>query len=51
MIIVATVLPFKPVQGDIKAKLKKVDYLGCFVMVSSAILILLPLSWYVYWST
>ena len=48
IIIVALVLPLKRVKGDVKAKLKKVDYLGCLIMFTSVILILLPLSWYVY---
>ncbi|KAJ5814831.1 hypothetical protein N7474_006608 [Penicillium riverlandense] len=43
--VVAFVLPLKRVKGDVKGKLKKIDYLGCATMLISAILILLPISW------
>ncbi|CAK7223865.1 hypothetical protein SEUCBS140593_005377 [Sporothrix eucalyptigena] len=45
ILVVAFVLPFKKVTGDIKGKLAKIDYVGCFFMITSAILILLALSW------
>jgi len=45
MIIVTLVLPLKRVKGNAKEKLKKIDYLGSFIMLSSSLLILLPLSW------
>ncbi|KAE9369700.1 putative tetracycline efflux protein [Stipitochalara longipes BDJ] len=45
MIIVALVLPLKRVKGNAKEKLKKIDYLGSLTMLSSSLLILLPLSW------
>ncbi len=47
MVVVILVLPLKRVEGDVKTKLKQVDYLGCLIMLTSAILILLPLSWFV----
>ncbi|KAH8669069.1 putative tetracycline efflux protein [Xylariales sp. PMI_506] len=45
ILVVTFVLPLKRVKGDVKSKLAKIDYLGCAIMVSSALLILLPLSW------
>jgi hypothetical protein len=45
ILVVAVVLPLKPVKGDFKAKLKQIDYLGSFLMLTASILILLPLSW------
>lgn len=45
ILVVAFVLPFKKVTGDIRGKLAKIDYVGCFFMFTSAILILLALSW------
>ncbi|KAL1887408.1 hypothetical protein Sste5346_010249 [Sporothrix stenoceras] len=45
ILVVAFVLPFKKVTGDVREKLAKIDYVGCFFMFTSAILILLALSW------
>lgn len=45
IMIVTLVLPLKRVKGNAKAKLKQIDYLGCVIMLSSSLLILLPLSW------
>lgn len=50
ILVVAFVLPLKRVKGDVKGKLKKIDYLGCATMLISAILILLPISWFVGFS-
>ncbi|CAK7234797.1 hypothetical protein SBRCBS47491_009070 [Sporothrix bragantina] len=45
ILVVAFVLPFKKVTGNMREKLAKIDYVGCFLMFTSAILILLALSW------
>ncbi|CAK7237198.1 hypothetical protein SCUCBS95973_009880 [Sporothrix curviconia] len=45
ILVVAFVLPFKKVSGDIRGKLAKIDYVGSFFMFTSAILVLLALSW------
>jgi hypothetical protein len=47
MVVVVFVLPLKRVKGNVKDKLKKIDYIGCVLMLASAVLILIPLSWYV----
>jgi hypothetical protein len=48
LIMVLFGLPLKRVDGDLKQKLKQIDYLGSFLMLSSLTLILLPISWYEY---
>jgi hypothetical protein len=45
ILVVAFVILFKKVTGDIRGRLAKIDYMGCFFMFTSAILILLALSW------
>ncbi|OJJ45121.1 hypothetical protein ASPZODRAFT_18031 [Penicilliopsis zonata CBS 506.65] len=45
ILIVALVLPLKRVKGEVKQKLMQIDYLGSLLMISSSVLILLPLSW------
>jgi hypothetical protein len=47
MIVCVFALPLKAVKGDIKSKLKKIDYGGSALTLAWAVLILLPLSWYV----
>lgn len=48
MVVVVFVLPLKRVKGNVKDKLKKIDYMGCVLMLASAVLILIPLSWYLF---
>lgn len=48
MVVVVFALPLKAVKGDIKSKLKKIDYGGSALTLAWAVLILLPLSWYVF---
>ncbi|KAJ4389868.1 hypothetical protein N0V93_007340 [Gnomoniopsis smithogilvyi] len=43
--VVAFVLPLKRVKGNAKEKLLKIDYYGSVIMLFSATLILIPLSW------
>lgn len=43
--VVAFVLPLKRVKGNVKEKLLKIDYYGSVIMLCSATLILIPLSW------
>lgn len=45
IIVVAFALPLKRVEGNMKVKLKQIDYLGSGIMLLSAFAILLPLSW------
>lgn len=45
MVVVVFALPLKAVKGDIKSKLKKIDYGGSALTLAWAVLILLPLSW------
>lgn len=45
MIVCVFALPLKAVKGDIKSKLKKIDYGGSALTLAWAVLILLPLSW------
>jgi Na+/H+ antiporter NhaD/arsenite permease-like protein len=47
MVVCVFALPLKAVKGDIKSKLKKIDYGGSALTLAWAVLILLPLSWYV----
>jgi hypothetical protein len=48
MVVVVFALPLKAVKGDIKSKLKKIDYGGSALTLAWAVLILLPLSWCVF---
>lgn len=48
MIVCVFALPLKAVKGDIKSKLKKIDYGGSLLTLAWAVLILLPLSWSVH---
>lgn len=48
MIVCVFALPLKAVKGDIKSKLKKIDYGGSLLTLAWAVLILLPLSWLVH---
>lgn len=45
MIVCIFALPLKAVKGDIRSKLKKIDYGGSALTLAWAVLILLPLSW------
>ncbi|KAJ5645978.1 hypothetical protein N7490_002350 [Penicillium lividum] len=45
ILVVLLVLPLKRVKGDMKARFKQIDYLGCITMLIAAVLILLPISW------
>jgi hypothetical protein len=47
ILVVVFALPIKSVKGDIKSKLKKVDYGGSILTLAFSILILMALSWYV----
>ncbi|EIW73620.1 hypothetical protein TREMEDRAFT_13940, partial [Tremella mesenterica DSM 1558] len=38
------VLPLKPVHGDIRTKLKQIDYLGIFLSAAGTVLLLVPIS-------
>lgn len=38
-------LPLKPVSGDVKTKLRQIDYLGSLLTIAFAVLIMLPLNW------
>ncbi|KAH8084733.1 efflux pump antibiotic resistance protein [Filobasidium floriforme] len=43
--VVVFALPLRSVQGDIRSKLKKVDYAGCALTLAFSVLILMALSW------
>jgi hypothetical protein len=43
--VVVFALPLRSVQGDIRSKLKKVDYAGCVLTLAFSVLILMALSW------
>lgn len=43
--VVIFALPLRSVQGDIRSKLKKVDYAGCALTLAFSVLILMALSW------
>ncbi|ORY34961.1 putative tetracycline efflux protein [Naematelia encephala] len=45
IIVVVFLLPQKPLHGNMKARLKKVDYLGSIVVFASVLLIMIALSW------
>ncbi|KAJ9099214.1 hypothetical protein QFC21_004094 [Naganishia friedmannii] len=45
MFVCVFALPLKSVKGDIRSKLKKIDYGGSVLTLAWAVLILLPLSW------
>ncbi|KAJ5729429.1 uncharacterized protein N7483_003937 [Penicillium malachiteum] len=45
ILVVLLVLPLKRVKGNVKARFKQIDYLGCITMIISAVLILVPISW------
>ena len=47
ILIVFFLLPIKRVIGSMREKLLKIDYLGAVLMTTSAILIMIPLSWFV----
>lgn len=38
-------LPSKPTNGDVKAKLKAIDYFGCVSSLAATILLLIGLTW------
>jgi MFS family permease len=42
---IAWILPSKQARGNMKEKLRQVDYFGSLVMFMSAVAILIPLSW------
>ncbi|KIY51784.1 MFS general substrate transporter [Fistulina hepatica ATCC 64428] len=45
MCVVIFVLPLKPVEGNMKSKLKVVDYLGSALTLASCSLLILPIVW------
>ncbi|KAJ1539700.1 hypothetical protein HK096_000445, partial [Nowakowskiella sp. JEL0078] len=46
IIIVILFLPLKKIEGNVKEKLKKIDYLGSFLVLSGNMLLLLPIIWF-----
>ncbi|SJX64144.1 uncharacterized protein SRS1_14798 [Sporisorium reilianum f. sp. reilianum] len=45
LVMVILLLPLKKVDGDMKSKLAKVDYLGILLVLSGSVLMLLGLNW------
>ncbi|EIW80164.1 MFS general substrate transporter [Coniophora puteana RWD-64-598 SS2] len=43
--IITFILPFKPVQGNMKDKIKRIDYMGTFLTLAGSVMVLLPLTW------
>lgn len=44
MVIAHFVLPLKPVTGDVKEKIRQVDYIGVFLSASATVFLLVPIS-------
>lgn len=45
ILVVVFALPLRSVAGDIRSKLRKVDYTGCVLTLAFSVLILMALSW------
>ena len=45
IIVVQFFLPFKPLTGNYREKLKRIDYVGTLLILASTTLILLSLNW------